>query len=109
MVSARLSGRPPPREIGTRLAVGARRQHILWQFLTEAMVLTLLGGVYYTKLGHYRPGTFADPAIVEASERFKEALEAIERAIEQANTVGFRKRYPYRHLLPSTIPQSINI
>jgi putative ABC transport system permease protein len=33
------------REIGTRLAVGARRQHILWQFLTEAMVLTMLGGI----------------------------------------------------------------
>lgn len=32
------------REIGTRLAVGARRQHIRWQFLTEAIVLTLLGG-----------------------------------------------------------------
>lgn len=33
------------REIGTRLAVGARRQHILWQFLTEAMMLTMLGGI----------------------------------------------------------------
>jgi putative ABC transport system permease protein len=33
------------REIGTRLAVGARRSDIRWQFLIEAMVLTSLGGL----------------------------------------------------------------
>ncbi len=33
------------REIGTRLAVGARRNDIRWQFLIEAMVLTSLGGL----------------------------------------------------------------
>jgi ABC-type antimicrobial peptide transport system permease subunit len=32
------------REIGLRLAVGARRHHILRQFLVEAVVLCLLGG-----------------------------------------------------------------
>jgi putative ABC transport system permease protein len=32
------------REIGVRKAVGATRQEILWQFLVEAGVLTLLGG-----------------------------------------------------------------
>ncbi len=32
------------REIGIRKAVGATRQEILWQFLVEAGVLTLLGG-----------------------------------------------------------------
>lgn len=33
------------REIGLKKAIGARRARILWQFLTEAAVLTSLGGV----------------------------------------------------------------
>jgi putative ABC transport system permease protein len=33
------------KEIGIRLAVGAKRRHILWQFLLEAMALALVGGV----------------------------------------------------------------
>lgn len=32
-------------EIGLRKAVGAKRQLILWQFLFEAVIITLLGGV----------------------------------------------------------------
>ncbi|MFN0180617.1 MAG: ABC transporter permease [Gemmatimonadales bacterium] len=33
------------REIGTRKALGATRQEILWQFLVEAATLTLVGGL----------------------------------------------------------------
>lgn len=33
------------REIGLRMAVGAKGTDILWQFLTEAIVLCLLGGI----------------------------------------------------------------
>ena len=39
------------REIGVRKAVGATRREILWQFLVESAVLTLLGGAAGLALG----------------------------------------------------------
>jgi len=39
------------REIGVRMAVGAKRGHILMQFLIEAMTLSLLGGLLGIVLG----------------------------------------------------------
>ena len=39
------------REIGVRMAVGAKRGHVLMQFLIEAMTLSLLGGVLGILLG----------------------------------------------------------
>ncbi len=39
------------REIGTRMAVGAKRRHILGQFLGEAMAIGLLGGMGGLALG----------------------------------------------------------
>jgi putative ABC transport system permease protein len=39
------------REIGVRVAVGAKRRHILWQFLAEALALSLAGGLIGVTLG----------------------------------------------------------
>lgn len=44
------------REIGLRMAVGARARDILWQFLVEASMLCLLGGLIGIALG--RCGSF---------------------------------------------------
>ena len=39
------------REIGIRMAVGAKARHILLQFLVESATLSLLGGVFGILLG----------------------------------------------------------
>ncbi|MBZ5628507.1 MAG: ABC transporter permease [Acidobacteriia bacterium] len=45
------------REIGVRKAMGARRRDIIWQFLTEAMVLAATGGLVGIAVGYVISGT----------------------------------------------------
>lgn len=41
------------REVGIMRAIGARQFHILKMFLTEAMIISLLGGLLGVGIGHY--------------------------------------------------------
>ncbi len=69
-------------------------------------VLTLLGSVYHTQLGHYGLDQFFDLRVQAPLKRFRNRLKEIESEITQRNQT---ERHPYNTLRPSRIPQSINI
>jgi ABC-type lipoprotein export system ATPase subunit/ABC-type antimicrobial peptide transport system permease subunit len=62
------------REIGLRMAVGARPRDILWQFITEAIIICLLGGAIGIALARlisllarkHMPTEFSLPAVIAA-------------------------------------------
>ena len=75
------------------------------QAQTQLNLLSLLGSIYYTKLGEYPPNHFTDSQVQPLLEKFQKNLDRVEATIENRNL----NRQMYRHLLPSKIPQSINI
>ncbi|MBE8999156.1 lipoxygenase [Nostoc sp. LEGE 12447] len=68
-------------------------------------LLSLLGSVYYNKLGEYEQGYFTDEKVKPLLQAFQSHLQQVEDTIKQRNL----HRPPYEYLLPSKIPQSINI
>ena len=68
-------------------------------------ILYLLSSVYYTRLGDYGDGYFTDPVIQNHLAEFQQELLKIEDEINERN----KTRTRYEFLLPSKIPQSINI
>ncbi|MGK7912523.1 MAG: lipoxygenase family protein [Synechococcus sp.] len=67
-------------------------------------LLTLLGSVYYNRLGFYEPGYF-DVEATKHLEIFQQRLEEISGEIDLRNV----DRPDYDYLKPEKIPQSINI
>ncbi|NER38060.1 MAG: lipoxygenase [Oscillatoria sp. SIO1A7] len=76
-----------------------------WQLL----VTYLLGSVYYTQLGKYGLLHFRKLGVQTPLREFQEKLREIETEIEQRNAAASYLPYAYEYLLPSKIPQSINI
>jgi arachidonate 15-lipoxygenase len=74
--------------------------------LLQQAVGTALGGVHHTVLGQYG-GELATVQVGDALPAFQRALQNIELDIQRKTALG--ERTPYTTLLPSLIPQSINI
>jgi len=74
--------------------------------MLQVEVLSMLGGVYHTKLGAYPTVWFQDMVIHTELERFQQELVTIGRTIDERNRARLA---PYPYFLPDRIPQSINI
>ena len=88
------------REIGIRKAVGATRQEILWQFLVESAVLTLLGGAAGLALGAALAEGVAAYTPIPASIPFWAILTALAMAIVTGVLFGIAPAYRASRLDP---------
>jgi putative ABC transport system permease protein len=88
------------REIGIRMAVGARRRDILWQFLLEAIVICVIGGLVGLALGVGSAWLASESLGMEAEISLSSMLLAFSVAAATGIFFGF---YPARraaHLKP---------
>jgi arachidonate 15-lipoxygenase len=65
-----------------------------------------LAAVSHSRLGHYRRGHFRDPRVQPLVREFQTRLLEAESVIRERNKT---REAPYEFLLPSKIPQSVNI
>ena len=84
--------------------------------MVQCSMLEMLGSIFHTKLGYYddKMGAqvvpyFKDPAIVAFNKTFQEELAVVEETINERNEGSYRSEWPYLTMLPTRIPQSINI
>lgn len=73
--------------------------------IKQWQIMHFLGSIRHTKFGQYSADHFSDPAVQAASKKFRDDLDRIEADIKARNV----DRLSYEILLPSNIPQSINI
>jgi arachidonate 15-lipoxygenase len=102
---------PAPTSVEEELPASAELTHLpplQMAFLQQAVTFGL-GNVYFTRLGGYdtylREPWFSDARVWPALEVFQKRLRATEQEIGRRNL----SRIPYETLLPTAIPQSINI
>jgi arachidonate 15-lipoxygenase len=80
------------------------------QAKNQLKVCYLLGSVYYTQLGQYSIASFkSNQQIYSALLTYQKQLQDIEQEITHRNRTNSARLLPYKFLLPSQIPQSINI
>lgn len=103
---------PPPTRLDPDLPPEAVLDHLPPLEMANYQLLLghLLGNVYFTRLGQYdrhqrSSPWFKDPRVNAPLEQFQRNLVEIEAAIAKRNL----QRPLYETLLPSRIPQSINI
>ncbi|BAY87447.1 lipoxygenase-like protein [Calothrix parasitica NIES-267] len=77
----------------------------LEQAQEQLNLVYLLGSIYYKTLGDYSDNYFKDALVKPALQEFRNNLLEAEATIHQRN----QNRPTYEYLLPSKIPQSINI
>lgn len=77
----------------------------LEQAQEQLNLVYLLGSIYYKTLGDYSDNYFKDSLVKPALQEFRNNLLEAEATIHKRN----QNRPTYEYLLPSKIPQSINI